>query len=81
MSQAQELPQPRSWYAAYRLYRQNDGKMMAFCLKLSAVLVGINIFAQRVPYVGPLDDTLLIPEVAFFALFIFAMRHQLKQFR
>jgi hypothetical protein len=63
------------------MYRQHDGKMMAFCLKLSAVLLGINIFAQRLPYVGQLDDVLLVPELVFFALFVFAMRIQLKRFR
>lgn len=71
----------RSWWQAYRLYKQHDGKGLVLFLKLGSVFLGLNVVDEPVPFLGQIDDPLFVPQLLFVLVLALFAKHHIGQYR
>lgn len=71
----------RSWWQAYRLYREDDGKGLALFLKLGFFFLGLNVVDEPLPILGQVDDPFFVPQLIFTLIMALLTKHYVKKYR
>jgi uncharacterized membrane protein YkvA (DUF1232 family) len=80
VDKSEESPQ-RSWWQAYRLYREDDGKGLALFLKIGLFFLGVNVVDEPIPVLGQIDDPFFVAQLVFTLIMALLTKHYVKRYR